>query len=211
MIFFGLEMTPSFPPFLDIFSKIYDQNIPFRIQKICNENFWIGNDPPFRLFSKKTSIWSTQAPLKRKEISVLGRIPLNSTGQELPTFMIWTSIESQFCLLFWEVYTIILYICPILLLVNPWKYHLSPVQLALKHKKCNRKHCFCWCWKCWWLTLHKHCAKLSSFKIISRCFMPYFKTHLLVWLIWYPLIVTPFLKKSVIKSINRLYETKFTV
>ena len=60
MKFFGLEMThPLSPPFLDIFSKIYDQNIPFWNQKNLQCNFldrkW---HPTLRSFSKKTSIFT---------------------------------------------------------------------------------------------------------------------------------------------------------
>ena len=56
--FLDWRWPPPLPPFLDIFSKIYDQNIPFWNQKICNVIFWIGNDPPpLRTFFKKTSIF----------------------------------------------------------------------------------------------------------------------------------------------------------
>ena len=64
--FLDLKWPP--PPlslFLDMFYKIYYQNIPSEIQKICEIFCWIENDPPplpIWTFSKKTSILGTRSP-----------------------------------------------------------------------------------------------------------------------------------------------------
>ena len=42
---------------LRICSEIHDQSTPFIMAKICNINFWIGNDPPpLRNFSENSSV-----------------------------------------------------------------------------------------------------------------------------------------------------------
>ena len=51
--------------FLDIFSKIYDQNIPFWNQKNLQCNFLDRKWPPFGSFPKKHPVWEIRSPLKR--------------------------------------------------------------------------------------------------------------------------------------------------
>ena len=71
MTFFDWRWPPPLPPpFLDIFSKIYDQNIPFWNQKICNVIFCIGNDPPppFGTFTKKHPYFGIETSLGLMQI-----------------------------------------------------------------------------------------------------------------------------------------------
>ena len=64
--FLDWRWPPPPPPFLDIFSKIYDQNIPFWNQKNLQCNFldrkW--SPPPLDLFQKNIQIWASGRPLE---------------------------------------------------------------------------------------------------------------------------------------------------
>ena len=76
MKFFGLAMTP---PFLDIFSKIYNQNILFWNQQIWNIIFWIET------FSKN---WSRRSPLIATTMKIL------NTNTSLNEHLSFPSVDS---------------------------------------------------------------------------------------------------------------------
>ena len=40
-----------------ILYQVHDQKALFKVPKICNINFWIGNAPPFGTFPKIHPIW----------------------------------------------------------------------------------------------------------------------------------------------------------